>query len=1747
MEVYVPAAAANTWRGTYYVRSTIVKSVSGVYTMTLKDGSRKTFAADGRITGIINPEGGMLTVNYTGTAPNLRVSAVSGSSGASSVLYAYEYTGAGRLYRITQSINGAEVRRTEYTYWSSGLLQQVQTQEKRGAVWLEIETSFFTYHAGNTGLLHYVLGDEALRRMESVGLNPATASDAEIAPYADTCYTYDSSSRMRTVATMGGGYEWTMDYESSGFSANLPNEWNSKTTVVRRKGGSATVYSTETVYFNRAGSVLLTKVEALNATGTGTEVWYPVCQQFDEKARIVMDVSAAAIESVDEGTATLFTLHEHTGLIRGFSYADDQGGGYKDEWVQEGRLGTPVLQRSRTYVERAVSGAPSIWLPETETVFLNDAGTETAVTSFAYTWHGSTYQPATRTTTQPMVPSSQNGPGTFGVVVESYNTCGLRTGVTDQSGMVTAFEYDLVTGGMTKKTEDAGGLNLITDYQVDDQGRTVLEQGPVHAVDLAGSLTSVRTASWTYYRDHEEQRVTFPGYIIPGATADLDTRHCTGPVTVERGCMLPDSPDGTSFSATTVSPWELVRLPEPSDDFAQPGWIRWQARHFSKGGELIADRLYHLIPDSGEGAKDTNYAQTGYEYDAAGRVDRVTTPGGTVQKTVFNVLGWVMSRLTGTSPSNLLTAVENQYDGNADAGDGLLTKTTVLVDSTAGNNRVTDFIYDWRQRQKTASTAVTVDTGAATLITENTYDNRGLVTDVKQYRTSVAAGNLLDWSQTKFDVLGRPFQAIRYEVNPATGAVGNALTGNTWYDLEGRILVQWPSGSQAFQSMVYDAVGRVTAAYTAYQPGWTSGQPDIAQSIVMEQRDMDYDKAGNVLSTTLKQRYDNATGNGPLQDHGATQPQARVSYSASYPDAIGRTVATANYGTNGLLTWSRSPVIPTCTDDVLVNLTAYNQKGEPYLTTDPMQAQTTRTWDAAGRLTQEIQGRVPNRTVPAIDRQTNYEYNPDGNLTKLIARNNPAGGTGGLQNQETVWTYGVTTAGGSALNSNLLVATKTYPDSTGGSDIVTYTYNRAGQVTTMKDQAGLVHTYTFDTLGRQTQDEVTAWGASSADQTIKKLTTEYNDRGLAASAMSRDNTNAVRNAVYFDYNGWRQLASEVQVQNLPGIGGVTRTVQYGYESGASGSNTVRRTSMTYPSGAALQYHYSSTGTSHGNALSRVSSIRDGSTDIISYQYLGLGTPVDVNYNVPATHLSLGTSTDHYAGLDRFGRPITMAWLKGSAASVKAQYRYDRSSNRQWRYDAAAHAAGVTTEDQWYEYDGLYQVREFQRGTLGGTYPAFSGITPVSKNQDWTYDAMGNWLGFTSDALSQTRQFNKVNEITSIAGPSDVITPLYDPAGNMTTMPAADNWTTAQTITWDAWNRPVKVTQGGTTVASYTYDAQFRRISKTTGTTLRLFAYSDRWQILEEYVDLATTPQARYWYGIRDINDIARRQILGATSTDLYALRETMNVVALVNTSGTVTQRMSYDAFGNVRFLNGSTWAGSTNAADWSPLFHAHYRDAETGLYQMRFRYYHPNLGVWLSRDPYLTRHPGDSYKFTHNNTILKIDILGLYEDCCAGRAYEDTTHCCSAALRVVPKRDCTWRVVKAHGADQGDRGGMDDYFDERLANVQPGDRYGFSGCNRKRYNRKIKPWRRIDGANTEDAGPLLFNSEHPRLANGYDDLKNLWESAIKGAKRECGMGQTCCKTITIVVECPDVLKEVYTKDLVGEDGVYCGKEEKIVC
>src|SRR5581483_11101694 len=126
------------------------------------------------------------------------------------------------------------------------------------------------------------------------------------------------------------------------------------------------------------------------------------------------------------------------------------------------------------------------------------------------------------------------------------------------------------------------------------------------------------------------------------------------------------------------------------------------------------------------------------------------------------------------------------------------------------------------------------------------------------------------------------------------------------------------------------------------------------------------------------------------------------------------------------------------------------------------------------------------------DKTVEYTYDGSGHMLTLKAYL-----TGGGY-EETKWVYGVTTSGGSDLNSNDLLLEMRYPDKSTGaassSEKESYTVNAMGEVKIKTDRNGNVHTYSRDVLGRLTADAVTTLG-SGVDGSVRRLETAYDTAG----------------------------------------------------------------------------------------------------------------------------------------------------------------------------------------------------------------------------------------------------------------------------------------------------------------------------------------------------------------------------------------------------------------------------------------------------------------------------------------------------------------------------------------------------------------------------------------------------------------------------------------------------------------------------
>ncbi len=91
-----------------------------------------------------------------------------------------------------------------------------------------------------------------------------------------------------------------------------------------------------------------------------------------------------------------------------------------------------------------------------------------------------------------------------------------------------------------------------------------------------------------------------------------------------------------------------------------------------------------------------------------------------------------------------------------------------------------------------------------------------------------------------------------------------------------------------------------------------------------------------------------------------------------------------------------------------------------------------------------------------------------------------------------------------------------------------------------------------------------------------------------------------------------------------------------------------------------------------------------------------------------------------------------------------------------------------------------------------------------------------------------------------------------------------------------------------------------------------------------------------------------------------------SITEIRNDAGGHVASYHYDPFGAITSQTG----GSSNY--W--LFAGEQRDAPTGLYYLRNRYYDPASGRFLSRDPVAGQHP---YAYVNNNPVNFVDPMGL--------------------------------------------------------------------------------------------------------------------------------------------------------------------------
>ena len=282
--------------------------------------------------------------------------------------------------------------------------------------------------------------------------------------------------------------------------------------------------------------------------------------------------------------------------------------------------------------------------------------------------------------------------------------------------------------------------------------------------------------------------------------------------------------------------------------------------------------------------------------------------------------------------------------------------------------------------------------------------------------------------------------------------------------------------------------------------------------------------------------------------------------------------------------------------------------------------------------------------------------------------------------------------------------------------------------------------------------------------------------------------------------------------------------------------------------------------------------------------------------------------------------------------------------------------------QW-SYDNIYRLT----GETIASDPANNG----GNNGNTTYqlDPVGNRTGATSTFSSLMPGYGSYNPNDQLSSES------YDANGNTTRTANGNQYT------YDSENHLIKMVNGST-VVTMQYDAFGNRVAKTVGTVTTQYLVEDDVnptgypQVVEELVNGAVTRQCTY--GLQRISENLSPSITGNSTwtPSFYGYDGFGSVRQLTNSSGVVTDSYEYDAFGNSFTKSGTT--------PNNYLYRGEQYDSDLGLYYLRARYYNPNTGRFLSRDPEDGKRSNPKslhkYLYADGDPINGIDPMGREDE-----------------------------------------------------------------------------------------------------------------------------------------------------------------------
>jgi RHS repeat-associated protein len=506
----------------------------------------------------------------------------------------------------------------------------------------------------------------------------------------------------------------------------------------------------------------------------------------------------------------------------------------------------------------------------------------------------------------------------------------------------------------------------------------------------------------------------------------------------------------------------------------------------------------------------------------------------------------------------------------------------------------------------------------------------------------------------------------------------------------------------------------------------------------------------------------------------------------------------------------------------------------------------------------------------------------------------------------------------------------TYPPDDGGATRVErYHFDYANNLDTFTNREGAIQTFQYDNRNRQTAYYWDTW----PQYTSYERYLSYDERGNLRTVRSSLTDPTDNDVMIYD---WRnRKISETQTN----AGRPARTVSYTYDADSN-----RRT-MTYPSGYALTYDYTS--------RNQLWHQYDNEGTLATYSY-------DLNGNRTQRLLRNGTLTNYSP--DALNRREAVVHMRGGTTLGRFDYHYDvvsRVKSVKRDFDRG----------DYYQYYLDDQVKSAQYDAYNVDLDSPWGASNITS---LIYDPAGNRVSQSNSSTpSHGYSVNDLNQYTAVdAGLVD-----HDPAGNLKDF---NGWT----YKYNRNNRTVAARLNDTLVLSFYYDGLNRQILRYDAIPAQwIYSVWDGWDLLEEY-DINGNVIHTYAHGGATDEMIARFDPAPTMNRIWYYHDAQGSTTHLANDNGAVIERYKYppaDA-GAPSIFDGAGNPISASAYDNRFLYTGREYYRQSGFYDYRNRTYLPALGRFLQPDPIgFNGDSGNLYRYGGNN-IHKSDSTGLDVD-----------------------------------------------------------------------------------------------------------------------------------------------------------------------